>query len=181
MGLFSAVWNRQNNQATTSTQPSPTQPYTLQAPVNGILITPENIDDPTFSEQILGPTTAFVLEASHECTVCSPCDGEVTQIFKTAHAVTLLASGSQAELLIHVGINTVDLKGEGFEAAVHEGQMIKAGDPLLRFDGKFLESQGYELVVPMTICNAYNFADIKFIDPQDVKVGDVICKLEPNT
>lgn len=173
MGLFGSLFGKQHE-----TQAAPT--YTLKAPIVGELVSAAETEDPTFAEQVLGPTVAFKPASAEDCTVYAPCDGVITQIFKTAHAVTLSSKDGAVEMLIHIGINTVDLKGKGFTALVTDEQEVKAGAPLIKFDGNFLESQGYKLIVPMAICNASDFAEVSFIEPKAVTLNDDICTIKAN-
>ena len=147
---------------------------TLKAPLNGELIPIQEIPDPTFSECVLGPTACF--KPGTDGTVYAPCDGVITQIFKTAHAVTI-TSKDKVEILIHVGINTVDLKGQGFEAYVHDDQEVKAGQPLIRFDSKVIADAGLCGYVPFVILNASDYATCQFVTPQPITTKDVVCTL----
>lgn len=174
MGFISSLFGKKEDEA----QSTPST-YTLKAPLDGELVSAEETGDPTFADQILGPTVAFTPSDDSDCTVYAPCDAIVTQLFKTSHAVTLSSKDGSVEMLIHIGVNTVDLKGEGFTALVTDDQEVKAGDPLLKFDGKLLQSKGYKLIVPMAICNASDFEDVTFAEPQAVTKQDVICTITP--
>lgn len=149
---------------------------TLKSPIKGDMINVTEIPDPTFAESVLGPTTCF--KPGDDGTVYAPCDGVVTQIFKTAHAVTL-TSTDNVEILIHVGINTVDLKGEGFEALVKDDDQVKAGQPLIRFDNKVIAQHGLSNLVPVVVCNASDFKSVEFIAPKAVTTDDDICTIQP--
>lgn len=167
MGFFSRLFKE--NTATK---------FTLLAPVNGKLVPASQIPDATFSEGILGPTIG--IEPSADGTVYSPCDGTISQIFKTGHAVTI-TSTNNVEILIHVGINTVDLQGEGFQALVKDDQQVKAGDPLIKFDSNVIKGKGLSNVVPVVICNSQDFASVEFVEQnQDVTHSSVICTIVPN-
>ena len=102
----------------------------LLTPLPGWALPLEEVDDDVFAARMLGDGVAI---DPTDGTLRAPCDGEVTVVPESAHAVSLRAAGG-ADLLLHVGIDTVALKGEGFEALVREGQRVSAGDPLLRFD-----------------------------------------------
>ncbi len=147
---------------------------TIMAPLNGEIIDKSIIPDPTFAEGILGPTIGFNPTAGM---IYAPFDGVITQIFRTGHALTI-TSNTGIEVLIHVGINTVDLKGQGFTALVKEDAEVKQGDPLIKFDIPFIKQQGYSLEIPLVVCNPDSFNKVEFIASGPVKVGDVICKLE---
>ena len=149
---------------------------TLKAPLNGEMIPIQEIPDPTFSECVLGPTACF--KPGEDGTVYAPCDGVITQIFKTAHAVTI-TSKDKVEILIHVGINTVDLKGEGFEALVADDQEVTAGQPLIKFDQAVIAKTGLSNLVPMVICNGMDFKSVEYAAPRAVTTNDNICTIFP--
>ncbi|PMR67780.1 phosphoenolpyruvate--protein phosphotransferase, partial [Halomonas heilongjiangensis] len=103
---------------------------TLQAPIDGVVIPLAEVPDPVFAEGTLGEGIA--LDPLGEC-LYAPCDGEVVQCARTGHAVTL-RSNAGPELLLHLGLDTVNLGGEGIELLVAVGDRLRAGDPLCRFD-----------------------------------------------
>lgn len=148
----------------------------LNSPLNGEIIDVKEIPDPTFSDCVLGPTICF--KPGEDGTVYAPCDGTVTQIFKTAHALTI-TSNDKVELLIHVGINTVDLKGEGFEAYVKDDDVVKCGQPLIKFDQQVIAKAGLSNLVPVVICNAMDFKSVDFVGPQSVTTNDQFCTINP--
>ena len=151
------------------------EPIQIYAPLNGAILERQEIPDPTFSDEVLGPTLCFKPEGDDQ-TIYAPCDGVISQIFKTAHAVTI-TSKDKVEILIHVGINTVDLKGQGFEAYVHDDQEVKAGQPLIRFDSKVIADAGLCGYVPFVILNASDYATCQFVTPQPITTKDVVCTL----
>ena len=118
-------------------------------PVKGEVIPMEQIPDETFSAGILGEGVGI---QPAEGLVVAPFDGEVTSVFDTRHAITLEANGM--ELLIHVGIDTVGMNGDGFEALVSDGDQVKAGQPLLRFDSEKIKAAGHSDIVVVMLTNA---------------------------
>lgn len=122
----------------------------LLSPLDGWAALLAEVPDPVFAEAMLGdgvavdPTTS-VLKA--------PCDGVITSVHGSRHAVSLRAAGG-AEILMHVGLETVALKGVGFEAHVHEGQAVKAGDRLITFDLAVLAQGAKSLVIPIVVTDA---------------------------
>ncbi len=118
-------------------------------PVKGEVIPMEEIPDETFSAGILG---AGVGVKPAEGLVVAPFDGEVSSVFDTKHAITL--DGQGMELLIHVGIDTVGMNGDGFEALVAEGDQVKAGQPMLRFSSEKIKAAGHSDVVVVMLTNA---------------------------
>ena len=153
------------------------EPIQIFAPLNGAILERQEIPDPTFSDEVLGPTLCFKPEGDDQ-TIYAPCDGVISQIFKTAHAVTI-TSKDKVEILIHVGINTVDLKGEGFEALVKDDEEVKAGQPLIKFDQEIIAQAGLSNLVPMVICNAMDFKSVEYVSPRAVTTNDDICTIIP--
>lgn len=122
----------------------------LAAPVAGRIIDITEVADDVFSSKMMGD--GFAVEPSAEAdTIVAPCDGEVTLVAKTLHAVALRADG--VELLIHVGLDTVELAGAGFHALVKAGDRVRRGTPLLQFDRAALEAQGKRLTTMLVLTN----------------------------
>ncbi|MBO8415967.1 MAG: PTS glucose transporter subunit IIA [Proteobacteria bacterium] len=150
------------------------QKITLNSPVKGQLIDKAAIPDPTFADGILGATAGFL---SSDGVIYAPCDGQITQIFRTGHALTI-TSVNGVEILIHVGINTVDLKGRGFKALVEQDQKVKCGDELIKFEIETIKEAGFSLEIPMVICNGDDFAKVEFIAPCEVTPASAVCTIE---
>lgn len=129
---------------------------TLVAPLAGSPIAAQEIPDPTFAAQILGPTVAIEPGEIDRSAVVAPCDGVVTTVFDTGHAVGI-TSDSGAEILIHVGVDTVKMAGRGFSKRVAEGQRVAAGDLLLDVDFAALRQEGYPTTTMMIVSNADDF------------------------
>lgn len=140
----------------------------IGAPCDGKTVPLSAVSDPTFAEEILGKGVAIKPEGNQ---IKSPCDGTVDLMFDTGHAVNL-KSDDGVELLIHIGIDTVALKGEGFKTFKENDAKVKKGDLLIEFDPEFLTSRGYELIVPMIVCNTDEYASVKGLAGEDVKTGD---------
>ncbi|WP_110600726.1 phosphoenolpyruvate--protein phosphotransferase [Salinicola lusitanus] len=122
----------------------------LCAPLRGVVVPLGEVPDPAFAEGALGPGVA--IDPLGE-TLHAPCDGEVIQCAQTAHALTLRDDHGH-EWLLHIGIDTVDLGGEGFELLVATGERVVAGDPLCRFDVDGLARHAKALVTPIVVTNA---------------------------
>lgn len=115
----------------------------------GTIVPLEQVQDPVFSQRLMGDGIAINVE---EDTIYAPVDGEITLIAETSHAFGLtLPSG--IELMIHVGLETVSLKGEGFIPLVTVGQKVHQGEPILRIDVKFMKQNNIELITPIIILN----------------------------
>lgn len=149
-------------------------PITLfSPPLCGKAVALENVPDATFAQGILGQGAA--IEPS-EGKVIAPADGTVSTIFDTHHAVGLTLD-SGAELLIHIGINTVELNGEGFTAHISEGDRVTRGQTLITFDKEFITSKGYDTVTPVIVSNSDDYAEIKCLSDGNISTGDVLLEL----
>lgn len=126
------------------------------APVAGEVVALEDVDDEVFASGSVGKGVAV---KPSEGTIVAPADGEVTMLFKTGHAVGI-TTASGAELLIHIGIDTVQLDGRGFEAQVKMGDSVKQGQPLVTFDRDVLASEGYDDTVIFLVSNSASFQDV---------------------
>ena len=122
---------------------------TLGAPVAGEAVPLNQVSDPTFGEEILGKGVAVKPTGNR---VVAPCDATVDLMFDTGHAVSLKADCG-AEVLIHVGLDTVEMKGRGFETLVLTGDRVVAGTPLLRADLAAIRAAGHQTVTPVIVMN----------------------------
>lgn len=126
---------------------------TLMSPASGDIIALEDVADEAFSQKVLGDGIAI---RPHEGKIVAPCDARVETLIDSHHAIGL-ACENGAELLIHVGLNTVNLQGKHFHPRVKEGDLVKAGAPLLEFDKEEIERAGYDLTTPILIINSDEF------------------------
>ncbi len=143
---------------------------TVYAPINGKVIAMENIPDPTFSAGVLGKTMG--IEPS-DGIVYAPFDGTIAHAADTGHALGFV-SNDGVELLIHVGVDTVEMGGTGFELKVKSGDAIKAGQPLLVFDRKAVANAGHPDTVIVVVLNGDNYTEITFAPEGDIKAGQKI-------
>ncbi len=120
---------------------------TLVAPATGIVTLLSDVPDPVFAGGTLGEGIAL---DPLETTLHAPCDGEVVQCAKTRHALSL-RSEQGVEVLLHLGLDTVELQGRGIDLLVEVGQRVKAGDPLCRFDPELLAEQASSLITPLVV------------------------------
>lgn len=123
---------------------------TLLAPLTGLAVSLDQVPDDVFSRKLLGDGVAIL---PTEGRLLSPADGEVIAVFHTGHAYCL-RTGSGLELLIHVGLESISLKGEGVVSHVAPGDRVKAGDLLAQVDLTLLESRGIPTVTPVVVCTA---------------------------
>lgn len=145
----------------------------ILSPLTGKAVALESVPDATFAQGVLGLGAA--IEPS-EGKVVAPADGTVGTIFDTHHAIGLNLD-NDAELLIHVGINTVELNGEGFTAHVSEGDRVKKGQTLITFDKEFIAAKGYNTITTVIVSNPDDYADVKRCADGDVTNNDALLEL----
>lgn len=141
----------------------------LNAPMSGKVVQLSEVPDEVFASGVAGQGTAILPE---EGVVVSPCSASVSMVFPSKHALGLKTDDG-LELLIHVGLNTVMMNGEGFEVLVQEGDKVEAGQELLRFDAGKIEAAGYSLISPVLVTNADDVADVLPSEKETVKAGEL--------
>ena len=147
---------------------------TLYAPMTGKIIPIGEVEDEAFSTRALGDGIA--IEPS-EGKLYAPCDGEVSMLFQTKHAINIVSEGG-AEILLHIGIDTVKLYGKYFEAHVKDGDKFRKGDLLISFDMEGIRREGYKLSTPMIVCNTTDYESVKAVAKGNVKHGDRVLELK---
>lgn len=147
--------------------------YLLGSPAKGKAVPLSQVTDPTFSEGMLGDGVAVI---PSEGKIYAPIDGEVGMVFDTLHAVSLTAECG-AEILIHVGLDTVTLKGEGFTSHVQAGDKVKKGDLLLEVDLEKVKAAGFDTITPMLICNTDDYESVEGLSGKDVVPGDDVIRI----
>ena len=145
----------------------------IGAPVAGEAIASSEVNDPTFAEEMLGKGMA-IRPASGR--VVAPCDATVDMMFETGHAVSLTADNG-AELLIHVGIDTVNLQGKHFTVHAAAGEKVKKGQLLIEFDREAIAAAGYDTVTPVVLCNSDDFATVEAVTGKTVAEGDAVLRI----
>lgn len=145
------------------------------SPLCGNAIPLADVPDDTFAQGILGKGIAI---EPTDGKVISPANAEVTTLFDTHHAIGLKFENG-AEVLVHIGINTVELNGEGYKAFVNEGDKVTKGQTLITFDKALIESKGYKSVTPVIITNSDDFADVIPDAKGNVKHGSLIMRVLP--
>lgn len=145
----------------------------LGAPMRGVVVPLSEVPDPVFGEGVMGPGIA--IDPLGE-TLHAPCNGEVIQCARTAHAITLRDDGNH-EWLLHIGLDTVDLGGEGFELLVSAGERVSAGDPLCRFDADRLAQRATALVSPIVLTNGAEIQLEALVTPGTVvEMGEALLR-----
>ncbi len=145
----------------------------IASPLDGTVVPLAEVPDPVFSKGTMGPGVAVLPSGG---TAYSPGNGIVVAAQPTGHAFGLVLDGG-IEVLIHVGIDTVQLKGEGFDVKVNKGDRVTVGTPLVTFDRKVIEDAGYSLVTPVIVMNGKKFASVEPVASGVVSAGAPILKV----
>ena len=145
----------------------------IYAPCRGRVVPLAEVPDPVFADKVLGDGFAVI---PAEGRIYAPADGEVAMVFDTLHAVTL-TSTQGAEILIHIGLDTVTLKGEPFKAHVAAGDKVKKGDLLIEADLDKIEKAGLNTIIPVLICNTDDYGKISLQKEGDVSADEAVLKL----
>ncbi|MDZ7547936.1 PTS sugar transporter subunit IIA, partial [Clostridium perfringens] len=143
---------------------------TISSPLSGKSISLSEVNDETFASGIVGKGIAF---EPNEGKVFSPVKGKISTIFKTKHAIGI-TSEDGVEMLIHIGLDTVELCGEHFTAHVKDGDTISVGDLLVEFDLEKIKAKGYDVVTPLIITNTDNYLEVVPSDNKNVKSGETV-------
>ena len=145
----------------------------LCAPVAGNAVPVSQVPDPTFAEELLGKGVAI---EPTEGKILAPCDATVDMMFETGHAISLVADFG-AEILIHVGLETVSLKGEHFTIHCANGDKVKKGQLLIEFDLEAIKAAGFNTITPMLVCNSGDYGTFKTNVNKPVTNSDVVIEL----
>ena len=146
---------------------------TLTSPVDGTQIPLAEVADETFASEMLGATVAV---EPADGKIVAPCDGEVSNIFETGHAVCITTEAG-GELLIHIGIDTVKMDGKGFTKKVSDGDKVHAGDVLVEADLNEIKNAGYQATTMMILTNTDEFTNIEKAEPAEVKTTSKVMTL----
>ncbi|MGN0484128.1 MAG: PTS glucose transporter subunit IIA [Lachnospiraceae bacterium] len=146
----------------------------LSSPVRGKAVSLSQVNDPTFSEGMLGKGMAVMPE---EGNIYAPADGEISLVFDTLHAVNMVTSEG-IEVLIHIGLDTVTRKGAGFQAHVATGDHVKKGDLLLTVDLDALRADGFDTIIPVVVCNTDDYAEVLEAASGEVAAGEDLIRVK---
>lgn len=145
----------------------------LFSPLEGTAIPMDQVKDETFAAEVLGKGVAVIPEKGQ---VKAPCNAVVETVFDTKHAIGLKADNG-AELLIHIGVNTVELGGKYYETHVSEGDHVKAGQLLITFDMDRIKAEGYDVTTPLIVTNTDEYQDIKVLKTGKTDYRDHVLEL----
>ncbi len=143
------------------------------SPITGKAVESKEINDPVFSEEMLGRGLAIV---PTEGRVYAPVSGKIEMMHDSMHAVSL-TSDKGAEILVHIGLDTVSLNGRHYTRHANEGDYVKAGQLLLEFDIPAIQAEGFDTIAPVVICNTDDYTEVLSMEGRDVKAGQGIIKL----
>lgn len=145
----------------------------IASPMNGTVVSQEKMRDEAFASGVLGKGAAILPE---EGKVYAPADGEISVLFPTLHAIGIKSDGG-AEILIHIGLNTVQLEGRGFHAKIAQGDRIRKGQLIMEFDKEMMEAEGFCMETPVLISNADSYLEIVEEDRPKVRAGERLITL----
>lgn len=146
----------------------------LAAPFAGEVSELQSVPDDAFAQKMLGDGFAITPE---ENVVKAPCAGEIVQIFSTGHAVGIKTKKG-LEVLVHIGIDTVKLDGEGFEKLVQNGDQVEVGTPLIEIDLDYITENAPSISTPVIITNMEKVKNIELVKKGKVKAGAKVLKVE---
>ena len=164
MGFFSKLFGKNEEKF---------DPNHLYAPMAGAAVPVTEVPDPTFAEGLLGDGIAII---PTDGKVYAPCDATVEMMFTTGHAVSLTTE-TGAEILIHVGLETVGLEGKPFTIHAANGDKVKKGQLLIEVDLEAVKAAGLPTITPMLICNTDDYPTFNTFVGKDVTNGDVVIAL----
>lgn len=148
---------------------------TVYSPLKGTVIPLDQVEDEAFSSGVLGKGTAVIPE---EGVLWAPADGTISAMFPTGHAIGMVTE-SGAEVLMHVGMDTVKLNGEGFKPLIKAGDQVRKGQPLLEFDMKLIQETGYSLVTPVLVTNYMQYGEIRTLKTGAADRGEALLSVWP--
>lgn len=146
----------------------------IGSPVKGKAVPISKVSDPTFGEEILGKGVAI---QPADGKIYAPADGTIEMLFDTKHAVSMTTTEG-VELLVHIGLDTVALKGEHFTAHKGNGDAVKKGDLLISVDLEAVKAAGYDVITPMVVCNTSDYQTVEAVTGSDVNPGDTVLILK---
>ena len=157
--MFGFFKNKKNKEVTNDAK--------LVAAVSGKVLPLSEVPDPVFAQKMAGDGIAINPTGD---VVVAPADGELSLVFNTKHAFAMTLDNG-AELLVHIGVDTVSLEGQGFEQLAEAGTKVKAGTPIIKIDREFIKSKGLSLMTPVLITNPDSF-ELKAIENIDAVAGE---------
>ena len=144
----------------------------IYSPIKGNSVTLDKVNDPVFSNKMIGDGVAILPEGNF---VCAPCEGRIIQIFPTNHAFGIVTEDG-LEVLVHIGLDTVELKGKGFKRLMEVGENVTVGEKIIEVDFDFLKSENKDIITPIVFTNMEMIEKIEKIENK-LEISDVIMKI----
>ncbi|CAL4318317.1 PTS glucose transporter subunit IIA [Buchnera aphidicola] len=166
MNLFSNFFKKKQTNSSQYTD--------IISPVSGTITNIKDVPDEVFSKKIIGDGIA-IKPSGHR--IVAPVNGKIGKIFKTMHAFSIVTE-NQIELFVHFGIDTILLKGKGFEKIASENQIVSAGDIIIKYDLKFIIKHAKSILTPIVISNIDQIQKIKKYSGQAIAGKTVIMKIK---
>ena len=145
----------------------------IAQPIKGEKIPLSQVKDDAFSQGVLGKGIAII---PSEGKVYAPFDGTVVTLFPTKHAIGIVSDGG-CEILIHIGMNTVQLNGKYFTSHVKNGDHVKKGQLLVSFDMEKVKAAGYDVTTPLIVTNSDDYKDVKILSEDSVTPSDKVLEI----
>ena len=142
----------------------------LYAPINGKIIRIEDVPDQVFASKMMGEGVGFVNDGNE---IYAPCDAKVIMVPSSKHAIGLKTKKG-IELLIHIGLDTVNLNGEGFQVHVKENDSVKRGQLLISYDKHLMEKKKINLITPLVITNSSEYIIEKLVEESQIGINDKV-------
>lgn len=175
-GLFHRLFHKASKALPSQPEVSTRSLETIvTSPMKGQVVPLRDVKDQAFSTEIMGKGVAII---PSEGKVFAPVDGVLTNVFPTGHALGITGVNG-VEVLIHVGQDTVKLKGKYFSPVVKQGQNVRRGELLLVFDVEGIQSAGFEVTTPVVISNSWEFAEIHVEDKEMVDYNEPLLSVSP--
>ena len=143
----------------------------VYAPISGRLLPLTEVPDDVFAQKMIGDGIA--IEPLESGVMLAPADGRMEKIFETNHAFSLVTT-SGLEIFVHFGMDTVKLEGNGFERLVSEGEVVKKGTPLIKFDYDFLKENAKSVITPVIISNYEDFGALNGVESGNAIAGETL-------
>ena len=152
----------------------PAKDIIIASPVDGVIVPISQVNDPVFSEDILGRGIAIKPRSEN---VTAPADAKISLMLSSGHAVNLLTDDG-VELLVHIGIDTVKLKGRHYTICKNKDDYVRTGDVLIEFDGAAIIEEGFDTAISVVVCNPDDFSKIAFSAEGPVKTGQPLITIQ---
>ncbi|MEQ8154174.1 MAG: PTS glucose transporter subunit IIA [Clostridiaceae bacterium] len=144
----------------------------IYSPVKGKVVDLEVVPDEMFSRKMLGDGVAIEI---HDNIICSPVKGTIRALFPTKHAF-LVETKEGVEVLVHIGLDTVDLKGEGFDSLADIDDKVKAGEPVIKVNRELVKEKGFNLITMVIVTNIDKIKNIEVVGNGESNLGDKIVR-----